>query len=85
MKAGDRDKVVGLLDACGALDGLSHSGHLFSQADSLLCGLDAWALAAGSAALPVCAGIGKLSEDPEPDRDVFRSVIGKLISSPSAA
>ena len=85
MKAGDRDKVVGLLDACGALDGLNHSGHLFSQADSLLCGIDAWALTAGSAALPVSVGIGKLGEDLEPDRGAFRSVIAKLISSPSAA
>ncbi|MGN0833529.1 MAG: iron-containing alcohol dehydrogenase [Kiritimatiellia bacterium] len=85
MQPADRDKVVGLLDACGALDGLNHSGHLLGQADSLLCGLDAWALASGSAALPVVAGIGKLSEDPEPDRGAFRRVVGKLISSPSAA
>ena len=85
MKADDRDKVVRLLDACGALDGLNHSGHLLSQTDSLLCGLDAWALASGSAALPVSAGIGKLKEELAPDREAFLRVIGDLDSFPRGA
>ncbi|MBQ0032945.1 MAG: iron-containing alcohol dehydrogenase [bacterium] len=78
LKAKDRDRVVGLLRSCGALDGLLHSGHLVGQADSLLCGIDAWMLTFGDAAFPVCVGIGKLGADATPDREIYRQVLKDL-------
>jgi len=81
MKAADRDKVVEVLETCGALDGLAHSGHLISQPDNLLLGLDAWTLTTGTSQIPVSKGIGKTVDD-EPDREVFRQVLKKLVSAP---
>ena len=82
MDAGDRDDVLGLLDFCGALDGLAHSRHLLSQADNLLCGLDAWRLSSGSEAIIVPAGVGRSAAEKEPDRDTYRKVLSDMLSSP---
>lgn len=83
LKPADRDRVVGLLRSCGALDGLVHSGRLLGQVDNLLCGIDAWALSFGAEAFPVCRGIGKSGEISAPDREVYRTVL-KELSAPSA-
>ena len=83
LKPADRDRVVGLLRSCGALDGLAHSGHLLGQADNLLCGIDAWSLSFGAESFPVCQGLGKSGMAPAPDREVYRTVLAEL-SAPSA-
>ena len=85
MKAADRDKVVEFLRACGALDGLAHSVHLVGQADNLLVGLDAWALATGGADRMVCGGLGKLIEEADADRAALRKVFKELVSIPPKA
>jgi len=85
LKDGDRDKIVGALEACGALDGLVHSGHLLNQADNLLLGLDAWALITGSSSLPVLDGTGKTKAEPEPDREAFRQAIKNLLPASATA
>lgn len=77
----DRAEVVELLRGCGSLDGLNHSGHLLSQPDNLLLGLDAWALATGSPAIAVPTGIGKTKEVADPDRDVFRKVLKEMAAA----
>ena len=85
MKSADGERVVGFLRECGSLDGLTHSGHLLGQTESLLFGLDAWALSTGSRALTVPCAIGKSVEEPEPDRGVFeRALKGLSATSPSA-
>ena len=84
LKEKDAQSVVELLRTCGALDGLNHSGHLLGQADSLLCGLDAWALSTGKTALAVPRAIGKTVEE-EPDREVLKAVLKKIVSFPPAA
>ena len=78
LKPADRDRVVELLRACGALDGLLHSEHLLGQADNLLCGIDAWALSFGAEAFPVCQGLGKSGVVSGPDREVYRIVLKEL-------
>ena len=78
LKPADRDRVVGLLRSCGALDGLNHSGHLLGQADNLLCGIDAWMLTFGGEEFPVCGGIGKSGTESGPDREVYRQVLKEL-------
>lgn len=83
LKPADRDRVVGLLNACGALDGLNHSGHLLNQADNLLFGLDAWALSRGNGALSVVCGVGKSDEVQTADRETFRKVVNELAAAPA--
>ena len=83
LKPADRDRVIGLLGSSGALDGLSHSGHLLSQPENLLFGLDAWALSSGSAGIVVPCGIGKSREVSELDREAFAKVL-KVLSAPPA-
>ena len=85
MKASERDSVVEFLRACGALDGFAHSVHLVGQADSLLSGLDAWALSTGETRRTVCGGIGKSVEEPEADRETLRKVFKELVSIPPKA
>lgn len=84
-KAADRDRVMGLLRSCGALDGLDHSGHLLSQTENLMFGLDAWSLSAGSGALTVPGGIGKSVEAAEVDRGVMAGILKKLAAPPANA
>ena len=85
MKAGDRDAVLEILQACGALDGLAHSGHLLSQADNLLFGLDAWQLSSVDRKIAVPAGIGKVKAVGEVDREAFRAVLKKVVPSSATA
>ena len=85
LKQECRERVIRLLAAYGALDGLGHSGHLLGQTDNLLHGLDAWALSAGSAAITVPRAIGKSVEDAEPDREVLAKVLKGMTASPALA
>ena len=84
LKPKDRDRIVTLLGSCGALDGLTHSGHLLGQEENLLRGLDAWALSSGDPALAIPRGIGKGGEEPAPDRGVYGAVLKNLGSAPTA-
>lgn len=83
VKPADRDRVVGLLGSCGALDGLNHSGHLLNQPENLLFGLDAWALSTGSPAVAIPCRLGKTKDDSEPDRQVFAKVLKDLSAPPA--
>ena len=83
LKSADRDRVITLLGSCGALDGLTHSGHLLNQTENLLCGLDAWALSSGGPAIAIPHGIGKVGEDPAPDRGAYGSVLKNLSAAPT--
>ena len=84
LKPADRDRVVTLLGSCGALDGLAHSGHLLNQTENLLCGLDAWTLSSGGPVIAIPRGIGKVGEEPAPDRGAYGVVLKKLSSAPTA-
>lgn len=69
----DRDAVVALLETCGALDGLHHSQHLLGQKESLLAGLDAWALSAEETGIVLPSALGK-SAVLEPNRAVYAEI-----------
>ena len=77
----DQELICRALADCGALDGLNHSHHLVSQVENLLCGLDAWRLATGSAASAVPCGVGKLKIEEEPDREAYRKVIKEFLTA----
>ena len=81
LKPEVRERIIGLLSTCGALDGINHSSHLLSQAENLMFGLDAWALSSGSASIVVPCGVGKSVEEPAPDKEVFAQVLKKLSST----
>ena len=81
MKPDCRERVVGLLGAYGALDGLSHSGHILNQVESLLFGLDAWALSSGSSSIVTACGIGRVEDDPAPDREALGRVLKNLATA----
>ena len=85
LKAASRDEIVELLRACGALDGLQHSGHLLGQSESLLLGIDAWQLSAPVPGLAIPAAVGKTVLDESPDRALFAKAFSRLVSSPSGA
>lgn len=82
MKRGDFDFVRGVLEECGALDGLPHSHHLFTQIDSILFGLDAWAISAGTAEIAIPSGVGKTTTDSAPDRELYRQVLEDIRDAP---
>ena len=82
LKAADRETALGILRTCGALDGLVHSSHLLGQCDSLLLGLDAWALSAAVPAIVVPAGFGKAKPEESPDRELLRTVFKDLVALP---
>jgi 3-dehydroquinate synthase len=75
LKESERDAIRALLGELGAIDGLEHSRHLFSQPDNVLFGLDAWRLSTGSQGVMVPCGIGKLKSEPEPDREIYNQVL----------
>ena len=87
LSAEDHAVLCKALSDCGAMDGLVHSSHLLSQADSLMFGLDAWRLATGSAAVSVPAGPGKVAVEETPDvgiyRDAVKDLLGEISSVPA--
>lgn len=74
LKAKDRTAVLDLLRAGGALDGLVHSQHLVSQAESVLAGLDTWYRCHPDwvRELPAAPGRAKVEQ---PDRALYTSVL----------
>ena len=80
MKEADQELVCRALADCGALDSLAHSHHLLSHSESLLRGLDAWALLTGSEAISLPGALGKAVEDPSPDRAAYVEVIADFLS-----
>ena len=80
MKEADQELVCRALADCGALDSLAHSHHLLSHSDSLLRGLDAWALATGSESIPFPGALGKAVEEAVPDRAAYVEVIADFLS-----
>lgn len=75
LKAKDRDAICGVLETCGAMDGLAHSRHVFSQPEDVLLGLDAWNLTPGVRGVVVPAGIGKAKVEESPDRERMTEVL----------
>ena len=80
MKEADQELVCRALADCGALDALSHSHHLLAKTESLLLGLDAWALATGSETIPLPGALGKSVEEQRPDRAVYTEVIADFLA-----
>lgn len=81
LKEEDQELICRVLADCGALDGLTHSRHILSQVDSLLCGLDALRLSTGSEAITIPAGVGKRCVEQTPDRETFRNVIKEFLNA----
>lgn len=81
MKEEDQEFVCRVLADCGALDGLTHSRHLLGQADSILRGLDSWALSAGIGSVTVPSGVGSSKTDESPDREAYAKVLKELLSA----
>ena len=75
MDEDERDLAVGALEACGAMDGAIHSKHLLVQTESVLLGIDSWRLSRGSEEIELCAGLGKLTVEPSPDREAMRRAL----------
>lgn len=78
MSSDDQALVCVALAKMGALDGLSHSRHLMGQIDSILCGLDAWALSAGECAIRLPKQLGESTVETNPDREIYRKVLGEF-------
>ena len=79
LKEDDQEAICRILAACGALDGLAHSRHLLTQADSILRGLDAWRLTTGSESIVLPSGMGKCKLEESPDRESFRKVMKEFL------
>jgi len=84
LKESDQELICGILAACGALDGLSHSQHILSQPDQVLLGLDAWRLSTGSSEIALPAGLGKATVDPEVDRALLAKVLKEFVAVATA-
>ena len=84
MKEADQELVCRALADCGALDGLAHSHYLLGQPDSLMRGLDAWSLSAGTAAISLPGALGKCVEIENPDRAAYAEVIADFLSASRA-
>lgn len=81
MKEEDQEFVCRVLADCGALDGLAHSRHLLGQSESILRGLDSWALSAGSVSVTLPAGVGSSRIEENPDREAYAKVLKELLSA----
>ena len=80
MDEDDQELVCRALADCGALDGLSHSHYLLANHESLLKGIDAWALVRGSEAIPLPGALGKSVEEKDPDRAAYAEVLEGLLA-----
>lgn len=81
LKPDDQELICRAVADAGALDGLAHSRHLLTQADSVLRGIDAWNLATGSEARTLCVGIGKAKSEDAPDREIYKKVLQEFIDA----
>ena len=78
FKAEDRETIHDIFEAAGAFEGLSHSRHLLYRTESVLCGLDAWALTHGpEIVLP--KGLGKSVTTADIDREVYADAISSSL------
>lgn len=75
MKPEQRASVMELIDKSWALDSVAHSLGLFTQVESVMCGLDAWRLSTGGSSLAMPAGLGKSVVCDAPDREVMAHAI----------
>ena len=80
MDEDDQELVCRALADCGALDGLSHSHYLLDNHESLMKGIDAWALVRGSEAIPLPGALGKSVEEKNPDRAAYAEVLEGLLA-----
>ena len=80
MDEDDQELVCRALADCGALDGLSHSHYLLDNHESLMKGIDAWALVRGSEAIPLPGALGKSVEEKNPDRTAYAEVLEGLLA-----
>ena len=80
MDEDDQELVCRALADCGALDGLSHSHYLLANHESLMKGVDAWALMRGSEAIPLPGALGKSVEEKKPDRAAYAEVLEGLLA-----
>ena len=80
MDEDDQELVCRALADCGALDGLSHSHYLLANHESLMKGVDAWALMRGSEAIPLPGALGKSVEEKRPDRAAYAEVLEGLLA-----
>ena len=80
MDEDDQELVCRALADCGALDSLPVSHYLIANCESLLKGLDAWALAHGSETIPLPGALGKSVEEPSPDRAAYAEVLAGLLA-----
>lgn len=74
----ERDFLCATLDSCGAMDCAFYSRRLIAQVDSLICGLDALRLSAGSEAIVLPKGLGNSIVEEKPDRDTMKSALNML-------
>ena len=81
MKPADRDRIINLLGEAGVLDGIRHSVQHLAQTDSLLQGLDEWALGFADDPIALPTAIGKCELEEDPDRAVFEKVLKNMITS----
>ena len=85
LKEDHQEFICRALADCGALDGLSHSHHLLSQADNILFGLDAWRLSNGSERITIPSGIGKSEDIDSVDREAMKKVIKEFLAVSTGA
>ena len=75
MTSAAQELVCRALSDCGSLECLSHSGHLLSQTDKILFGLDAWKLTTGDSQIAIPTGVGKPAVFCQPDRESFALIL----------
>ena len=80
MSEDNQELVCRALADCGALDSLSHSHYLLANHESLMKGIDAWALVRGSEAIPLPGALGKSVEEKKPDRAAYAEVLEGLLA-----
>ena len=80
MSEDNQELVCRALADCGALDGLPHSHYLLANHESLMRGIDAWALARGSEAIALPGALGKSVEEKNPDRAAYAEVLEGLLA-----
>ena len=82
------DDVVSVIqetiNGCDMMDSFARSQHILCKTESLLFGLDAWALVAGSPDVTVLNGIGKSKTEVEPDKAAYENALKAILIPPNA-
>lgn len=82
----DDDVVTAIQEAireCDMMDSFARSQHILCKTESLLFGLDAWALIAGSPEVPVLTGIGKSNAAAELNKGAYENALKALLIPPT--